>query len=92
MYAALRGTKEQNCSSRRSGTENEAAGCQSFVTHCTSINKEMLVEKIALCVCCINIAHSSQRKKTEVEVEGQEGRQKSKNRIIFTRPNTNGAP
>lgn len=31
-------------------TENEAVGCQSLITHCAVINKEMVVDQVALCV------------------------------------------
>lgn len=64
----------------------------SSLTAQISERKYWLKKNCTVCVCCINITHSSQRKKkeVEVEVEGQEGRQKSKNRTIFTRPN--GAP
>lgn len=63
-------------------TENEAVGCQSLITHCAVINREMVVDQVALCVCvCIKIAHSSQRNKTEAEEH--DGRKKTRNRSIY---------
>lgn len=36
---------------------NEAVSCQSLITHCAIINKEIVVDQAALCVYFIKTAH-----------------------------------
>lgn len=48
-------------------TENEAVGCQSLITHCAVINREMVVDQVALCVfvCVCMYKNSSQLPKEQ---------------------------